>query len=79
MKDNKLYLVRVIYKDMILSMGTGDLELVNEFNTLKEARECFNKIKKDKNGFSNFRQSDTLETWILKENDWDNPIDVYYY
>ena len=68
-----------VLQGKISSMGTGDLELVNEFNTLKEAREYFNKIKKDKNGFSSYRQSDTLETWILKENDWDNPIDVYYY
>ena len=54
--------------------GVGDYELMGEFDTLKEAREYFNKIKRDKRGYSSFRNSNVLETYIIKEDDWENPV-----
>lgn len=68
-----------VLQGKIKKSGVGDYELMDEFDTLKEAREYFNKIKRDKRGYSSFRTSDVLETYIIKGDDWDNPIDVYYY
>ena len=63
-----------IYQGKFSESGVGDYELMEEFDTLKEAREYFNKIKRDKRGYSSFRTSDVLETWLIRNEDWENPV-----
>ena len=63
-----------VLQGKIKKSGVGDYELMDEFDTLKEAREYFNKIKRDKRGYGRFINGEVLETWLIKDDNWEDPV-----
>ena len=54
--------------------GNGQIDLMREFDTLEAAQEYFNDIKRDKRGYGRFNNSEVLETWLLCDNNWEDPV-----
>lgn len=56
------------------NQGNGQIDLIEEFETKADAIKFFNSIKNDKRGYGKFYSNEHLETWLLKENNWDDPV-----
>ena len=77
MKSNKKKFY--VWQGCLTRSGAGDVEIVECFDNLEDAKFYFEKIKKDTNGY-NLKPNGRLETWLTskKETD-DDAIDYYEY
>lgn len=70
-----------VWQGNLTESGGGDIEIVEVFDNLEDAKYYFNKIKEDTKGY-NLHPHGRLETWLTagKEID-DDAIDFneYYY
>lgn len=63
-----------VLQGKITAGGTGDYDLMSEFDTLEAATNYFNEVKNDKRGYGRFVNGEVLETWLLENNNWDAPV-----
>lgn len=68
-----------VWQGNLTESGGGNVEIVEVFDNLADAKEYFEKIKKDTKGY-NLHRGGRLETWLTarKEID-DDAIDFYAY
>lgn len=59
--------------------GNGNYHLMGEFDSIIEAEIYFDKIKEDTSGYGSFKNGATLETLLLRNNDFDGAIKGYSY
>ena len=65
-----------VLQGVISNSGKGDLHVMGEFDTINEATVFFNDIKADKRGYS-LNVYSHLETWLLEDDNWDEPISFW--
>ena len=60
-----------VLQGVLNNQGNGQIDLIEEFSNYKEAIKFFNKIKNDKKGWI-IGKHEHLETYLLKNNDYDD-------
>ena len=80
-KIKKSYVKYYVWQGNLTESGGGDVEIVETFDNLADARHYFNKIKEDTKGYS-LHRGGRLETWLTRKKEiGDDAIDFneYYY
>lgn len=62
-----------VLQGVLNNQGNGQIDLIKEFDTLEAAKDFFNKIKADKKGW-HISKYEYLETWLLEDNNWEDPV-----
>lgn len=65
-----------VLQGVLNNQGNGQVDLIEEFESFKEALNFFNKIKSDKKGWI-ISKNEHLETWLLEDNNWNDPVDYW--
>lgn len=65
-----------VLQGVLNNQGNGQVDLIQEFESFKEALNFFNKIKSDKKGWI-ISKNEHLETWLLEDNNLNDPVDYW--
>lgn len=65
-----------VLQGVLNNQGNGQIDLIQEFESFKEALNFFNKIKSDKKGWI-ISKNEHLETWLLEDNNLNDPVDYW--
>ena len=65
-----------VLQGVLNNQGNGQVDLIQEFESFKEALNFFNKKKKKKKGWI-ISKNEHLETWLLEDNNLNDPVDYW--
>ena len=74
MKKEKKY---TVCQGKMARSGEGDFVYEEYFNNLASAKKFFNEIKNDKRGWGSFKNGEYLETFLVLNDNFDEPIDHF--